>query len=121
MMQIFAGEPPIGVLASITDSLAKAIQNRNPHVRIFAAMGLAMLRLESLRTTPLLIGLLKDEQPSVRILAATGLARLGDLAIEAIPLLEAALEDPDPQVGRSVRSAIDRIKGPGDSQLQPQT
>jgi HEAT repeat protein len=83
-----------------------------PHaeVRVFAAMGLAMLRLDPARSVPALVGLLKDELPPVRYFACVGLGRMGHSAIGAIALLTAALEDPDPDVRSAAARAIDEVR-----------
>jgi HEAT repeat protein len=110
LMRTFGGEPPEGVVSQIIDALVHSLDSRNAEVRVFAAMGLAMLRLDPARSTPALVGLLKDELPPVRCLASVGLGRMGNSAIGAMPLLAAALEDPDPDVRSAAGRAIEEIR-----------
>jgi HEAT repeat protein len=110
LMRTFRGEPPERVASQIIDNLFQSLDSPHTEVRVYAVMGLAMLRLDPTRSVPALVGLLEDALPPVRCLACVGLGRMGQSAIGSMALLTAALEDPDPDVRSAAARAIEGIR-----------
>jgi HEAT repeat protein len=110
LMRTFGGDPPAGVASKILDALVESLNSRNSEVKVLAAMGLAMLRLDPTRSVPVLVGLLKDDLPPVRCFASVGLGRMSHSARGAMPLLAAALEDPDSDVRSAAARAIQEMR-----------
>ncbi|MBM4094521.1 MAG: sulfatase, partial [Planctomycetes bacterium] len=88
--------------------LAALLENEDPALRWWGALGLVALGNGAGPAEPILRSALTDNSPSVRIAAAEALGNLGDHAA-ALPVLTKALEHESPLVRLVAVNALDRF------------
>jgi hypothetical protein len=91
------------------ESLARALYDESPSVRVAAARALVQLGYAE-RAVPILARELKGEQEWARLAAAQALDELGQQARPALPALEGAAEDSNDYVVRVVTHALGVLK-----------
>ncbi len=97
--------------SSAVPALARALRDRDEHVRWMAALALCQLGPEAREALPALTGALKDEDELVRAASAVALGQLEENAGQAVPALTEALRDPDERVRADAAEALKKIRG----------
>lgn len=91
--------------------LRKALKDRDPDVRAYAALALGQIRGQAKAAVPDLAAALKDPEPTVRYDAVLALGRLGRAARPAMAALEALSRQSAPEVKAAVAEALRSING----------
>jgi HEAT repeat protein len=112
LVQICATDPQMKENKDVQTALARALDDADGSVRVFAAEALYACRGNAVEVLPVFHKALKDKtSASVRATAAVGLGSIGKEALGAAAELRDALDDPEPIVRLRVAQALKNIEG----------